>query len=114
MGKKAPTKQDFPTLGGSGPKPQAFWGVPGASIPKSHNKKKASKVVSAGKPKPEVSNKKSKVNNSKSVSLISSSLASASLSARPKPSSSPSSSSKVQSSFSPTAPPSGSTASDMA
>ena len=41
--KKAPTKQDFPTLGGGGPKPQAFWGVPGASIPKSHNKKKASK-----------------------------------------------------------------------
>ena len=41
--KKAPTKQDFPTLGGSGPKPQAFWGVPGASIPKSHNKKKVSK-----------------------------------------------------------------------
>merc|ERR1711868_333443 len=113
--KKAPTKQDFPTLGGGSSKPQAFWGVPGASIPKSHNKKKASKVVSAGKPKPEVSNKKSKVNNSKSVSLISSSLSSASLSSSPTPSSTKSvSSSKVQSSFSPTAPPSGSTASDMA
>ena len=60
---KGPAKSDFPTLGGSSPAQQQFWGVPGASIAKSGKNGKKKKVISgAGSaPKVEFSNKKPKV-----------------------------------------------------
>lgn len=45
--KAAPQRdhQQFPTLGGGGAKPNAFWGVPGNSIPKTKSKKQKKKAL---------------------------------------------------------------------
>jgi hypothetical protein len=68
----APKKQDFPTLGGGGggSAPSAFWGVPGNSIQKSGNTGKKKKVISAGNPKIEISNKKTKVNSTNNIPVV--------------------------------------------
>jgi len=60
---KAMAKGDFPSLGGSAPKPQQFWGVPGASIAKSGNTGKKKKVIQskAKVARVDFSNKKPKV-----------------------------------------------------